>query len=259
MKIQIALDLHLEFKENKVWADNNPLIPKADILILAGDIVVDRYKKKAKEFYDKISKDFKFIISTMGNHEFYLGEVDYAYPSYKKYLAENHIKLNNKVEFFEGVKFIVSILWSNVPDKDVSEVETLMNDYKLIYKQDSFYAKDKTPITTKITNKYHKISLDFIESELKKPFDGKIVIVTHHLPSYKCVEEFHKYSTINSGYANHLDKLIEDNPKIALWIHGHSHNFLDITIGKTRVIRNPLGYIENKEGEDFKRDFVVEI
>jgi len=115
MKIQLASDLHLEFPENREWIKNNPLIPKGDVLLLAGDIISDKYKKKARGFYEKIAKDFPFIISTMGNHEFYKGEVKYAYPFYKSNISENHIRLNNQSYIIDDIKFIVSTLWSHVP------------------------------------------------------------------------------------------------------------------------------------------------
>lgn len=96
MKIQIVSDLHLEFPENREWLDLNPLIPKGDVLLIAGDTVPDKRKKKARKFYEKISGDFPFIISTMGNHEFYFGMVDYAYPSYESQISDNHVRLNNR-------------------------------------------------------------------------------------------------------------------------------------------------------------------
>ena len=37
MKVQICSDLHLEFSDNRKWFKENPLIPKGEILIIAGD------------------------------------------------------------------------------------------------------------------------------------------------------------------------------------------------------------------------------
>jgi len=257
MKIQIASDLHLEFPENKKWIAENPLMPRGDVLLLAGDIVVDKYKKKAKDFYEKIENDFSHIISTMGNHEFYHGTCTYAYPSYSSQITEHHVKLNNKVIIIDCVKFVVSTMWSHVRQNEDLTIGAVMNDYKIIVAKDSI-DNCKIPITTATTNRYHEISLKFIKEEVEKEFDGKIVIMTHHIPSYQHINKMYINSRINSAYATNLDDFIISNPNIALWVCGHSHEFQDIMIGKTRVVRNALGYVE-KENITFKRDFFVEI
>lgn len=256
MKIQIASDLHLEFPENREWITNNPLIPKGDILILAGDIIVDKYKKKAKKFYEKIQKEFKTIIEVPGNHEFYHGEVQYTYPNYYSKISENHFKLNNKAIVIDNTKFIVSTLWSFVSKDDEANIESCMNDYHIITKKDGF---DYSTLKVKDTNRFFENSLAFIKEELKKEFKGNIIVVTHHLPSFKVIGDKYKGSSINSAFATDLDDLIIKNPQIKLWIHGHSHNFDSRMIGKTRVIRNPLGYVPSGEQNDFKRSCIFDI
>ena len=257
MKIQIVSDLHLEFPENREWLENNPLIPKGDVLLLAGDTVSDKHKKKAKSFYEKISKDFPFIISTMGNHEFYQGEVTYAYPFYKSNISENHIRLNNQSIVIDDVKFIVSTLWSHVLQAKAAIIMGGMNDYRLIYHKTIH--NEKFPIRVDDTNRFHQLSVKFIQEELEKPFDGKTVVMTHHLPSYRCLTNRPAYRAFNSAYASDLDAFIRSFPNISYWFCGHSHDFNITTIEKTRIVRNPLGYVFRNDEKDFRRDFILEI
>ena len=255
MRIQIASDLHLEFPENRRWLEENKLIPSGEVLILAGDIVALKYKEKAQLFYDYVRPHFKQIISIFGNHEFYHGKIDFAYPTYLKKMAENHVLINNKIFVYQNVKFICSTLWSAIPDKDREEIENRMNDYHIIYQS----KMEKIPITTDHTNFFNEISLKFIQEELKKEFKGKIVVVTHHLPSAQCNLKKYKNSSLNSAYVNDLDQLIKKNQHISAWIHGHSHEFNEIKMGKVVVARNPLGYVFEGEQHDFRRDYTIKV
>lgn len=257
IKLQIASDLHLEFQENKKWLEENPLIPCGDILLLAGDIIVDKYKEKAENFYKRIEQDFSYIVATMGNHEFYRGDISYVYPSYSKQITGKHIKLNNKSIIVDGIKFIVSVLWSYVLPEHTATVWNTMNDYNLITTKDAYGLK--IPLTVGAINRYHQISLDFVKKELSEPFDGKIVVMTHHIPSYRLIDPSHAGDPVNCAFATNLDEFIESNPKIVLWVCGHSHEFADVVIGSTRVVANPLGYVFGNEHYKFKRDFCVEV
>lgn len=256
MKIQYMSDLHLEFPENLEYFKNNPVEPVGDILILAGDIVSDDERNNASEFFKDIESKFKFIISTMGNHEFYSSEITYAYPSYKKNLAENHLLLNNQSIVIENTKFIVSTLWSQVNPIHEAEISRRLHDYKYIKK---LVNGELQGLTVKDTNYYHKISREFIEQELKKDFEGKIVVVTHHLPSIECVIPKWRNVNVLSAFANeNMDNVISDN-KIDCWIFGHQHEYIDDHIGNTRIVSNPLGYSKEESFYNFSSKHFVEL
>jgi Icc-related predicted phosphoesterase len=69
----------------------------------------------------------------------------------------------------------------------------------------------------------------------------KNIIITHHLPSYSCIDPKYRNSSLNQFFANDLDYLINELKPVA-WIFGHSHSAVDIKIGETRCVSMPTGY-----------------
>jgi Icc-related predicted phosphoesterase len=43
-----------------------------------------------------------------------------------------------------------------------------------------------------------------------------------------------------------------------LWVHGHVHDGFDYTVGRTRVVANPAGYILNRRTAQSRGDFRFE-
>lgn len=255
MKIQYMSDLHLEFTQNREYFKENPIEPIGDVLVLAGDIVCDIYRDEASEFFKDVESKFKFVISTMGNHEFYSSEISYAYPSYKKYFSKNHVTMNNEAIIIDKTKFIVSVLWSKIDPLHELEIKSRLTDYRLIKKLENDVLIDLIP---KDTDYYHKISVDFIEKELQNPFDGKIVLITHHLPSFFCVNPKWKNNTIISAFVTNLDKLIHEN-KIDAWIFGHQHESFSDFLGNTKMLCNPLGYSKEDNFNFFRSNKIFEV
>jgi predicted phosphodiesterase len=255
MKIQYMSDLHLEFPENRQYFKENPVEPVGDILILAGDIVCDSERESATDFFNDIQSKFSLIISTMGNHEFYFGEISYAYPSYKHYFSDNHVMLNNQTMVIDNVKFIVSALWSQVVPEHEAEIFRRLNDYRYISKAEN---GSTTTVSIEDTNYYHRISREYIEQELAKDFAGKVVVVTHHLPSLNCVIPKWRGSTLVSAFANQLDDLILNN-KIDYWIFGHQHEQFSDFIGNTHMLSNPLGYAKEENFQLFRSSRFFEV
>ena len=256
MKIQLASDLHLEFEENREWIERNPLIPSADVLILAGDIVCDKFAHLAFPFYYKISKQFKHIISCKGNHEFYHGDISNAYISRRGDITQNHVWINNKSIRIEDVRFVVTTLWTDIPPEYNEQILLGLNDYNLITRT---HGNGKTiPLDTKDVNQFHEWSKEFISAQLLIPFDGKTVIVSHHLPSFKCITNRPPYPELYHAYASDMEDFMK-HKNITHWFHGHSHDFFECKIHNTHVVRNPLGYVVHGDQKDFRRDFVVEV
>jgi Icc-related predicted phosphoesterase len=62
---------------------------------------------------------------------------------------------------------------------------------------------------------------------------------------------------IAAAYASDLeDFIIETKPD--LWIHGHVHEPFDYVIGKTRIICNPHGYVQDPYN-GFNSKLVIEV
>ena len=224
MKIQICSDLHLEFSKNREWLKHNPLVPKSEILIIAGDTYYLERDYSKLDFINKISKDFKHVYLIPGNHEYY-GGYDAATALFSRQIEikKNVHMLNNTSVQIGDVNFIFSTLWSKI-EKNVNEKKRGMNDFRLIkFEEERFTINDY--------NMIHNKAFDFISNEIKK--EGKKVVITHHLPSEHCN---------------------------AYWIYGHSHrNKDDFKIGNTKMITNQFGYAQWGEHKTFDYEKIIEV
>lgn len=255
MKLQVVSDLHLEFSD--IFIANQGV----DVLVLAGDILVAEkllrpnsdQGAKFRRFLEKVSKDFAHVIYIAGNHEFYGGGHFYGgVEKLREYCAENFDNvyfLEDEVNQIDDVLFIGCTLWTDMNRGDpltLLHCKDGMNDYRAIKDDRRGYM----PIRPQDTIERHIRSKQYIETVVANAdADQKIVVVGHHTPSWQsCHEQYRSDYLMNGAYHNNLDEYIMDQPKIKLWIHGHTHVAFDYTIGETRVICNPRGY----EGYDWR-------
>lgn len=243
MLINVISDLHNEFEE----LDFNP--PKCDVAVIAGDLDI---RIKGITWINKKYPTTP-VIYVPGNHEYYRGSIEKIDELLKEHVLQNSVRVFEK----EKVVFIGATLWTDYdlygnPYAGKVAARTYMNDFKLI--------EDFTP------DKAHKLfdtSVKFIEHNVAW-FSGhrpayKVVIVTHHLPSVKCIGEEYRAGSdpTNSSFASNLDYIFYKY-KPTLWICGHSHGSCDITIDETRVVMNSRGY-PHALNKNFKDDLVIEI
>ena len=242
MRIQVCSDLHLEFAQNRKWLSENPLIPKGDVLLIAGDTYHLNKDFAKLDFIHKISDEFEDVFIIPGNHEYYDGyDVSSAGGGMHESVLRNVHIVNNETVQIQDVKFIFTTLWTKI-EKYVVEVMRGMMDFKAIKCNGMHF-------TVNDYNAVHEKCMNFLSAALNS--NGKKVVVTHHLPSSACnVDEF-KGSVLNEAFCVDLTRLIE-NSEIDGWIYGHSHrNKDDFEINGTRMISNQLGYVPYNEHWDF--------
>ena len=252
MTLQYCSDLHLEFRENKQFLNQHPLQSKAEILILAGDIVPFIEMDKHKDFFNYISDNFKLTYWLPGNHEYYYSDASERSGSFNEKIRDNIFLVNNISIQHNDVRLIFSTLWSKISPANEWQIERSISDFQVIKFKGHFFSATNF-------NQLHSDSLDFIQKELSQNTDGKTVVVTHHVPTFLNFPTQYKGSILNEAFVVELFPLIESS-NINFWIYGHHHNNTpDFSIGNTVLLTNQMGYVRHQENKDFSLDKIVNL
>ncbi len=253
MKIQYASDLHLEFPQNTAWLEKKPIKPVGDILLLAGDTHNLGPKFAKHPYFDVLSEQYKLVYLIPGNHEFYTGfdAQICLQENYELEIRPNIFVVNNTVKTIGNVRIIFTTLWSKI-QHEIHAIVRGMNDFHLIRCKG-------TRLTVPNYNELFKQSWYFLYNEMNKPFDGKTIVITHHLPSHLCNLEKYKGSVLNEAFCVNLTPEIEES-HVDYWIYGHSHgNKPPFSIGNTLMLTNQLGYVDSGEHLNFEYDATIEV
>lgn len=260
MRIAIMSDLHTEIQHYRYSLPNLP--KRCHTLVLAGDIGFGAEGLlKAYDLYVKSGKAL-YLIYVPGNHDYYnqvFKEVDKQLSLVDRSLANVHV-LKPFTRYSLGEwSFVGGTLWTDFegyPNDPVTSMEfaaNCLNDYRLIYSgQTESFTGQILRITPEFTKKMNEVHKAWIFSQLEMNRD-KTIVVTHHAPTSKSIHPKWKEDPLTPAFANLWDKEVEEKGP-AIWIHGHTHDPFDYTIGDTRVICNPRGY--SNENPDWKIKYV---
>lgn len=254
MRVQYASDLHLEFGENSRWLKEHPLIPSADILVLAGDIGYlgdDNYI--SHPFWNRVSEDFNQVIVVPGNHELYkFFDINELRNGWQLEIRHNvRVCYNSVIALNEETDLIASTLWAHIPPSEEYLTERCVSDFKRI-------RNGEFRLSAQRFNEEHEVCRNFIEKAVSESNAERIVVATHHVPSFTLMAEEFKDSSINGAFTVEVAGMIAES-RINCWIYGHSHRNIDKMIGSTRCVSNQLGYVFQNEHNTFRRDAVTEI
>jgi len=255
MTYQIVSDLHIEYKNDDNLDPLDFITPKADILILAGDIGSLYKFKQLKTFLEQICPHFKATIYVPGNHEFYLQD-GYKPQSFDNLNVQFH-SLQQQVKklyilqqasiIINNICFVGCTLWSkcliNIPRYIVRIPD--MNTLTYLQKHESDVNFLKKMIT------WNNNMKNSGQNEYKK-----LVVITHHCPTEKVLSANTKKDKFKSLYVSDLEYLIT-NESIHTWICGHIHQNFDFRLKGTRIVGNQKGKPKDKIC-DFSKEFLID-
>jgi Icc-related predicted phosphoesterase len=243
MRLQLLSDLHFEFHRDGGRSFADSLDPTGiDVLVLAGDIAVAESISPALALLCRRFRDAS-VVYVHGNHEFYGSDRNFVVDITKRAQAENPnlVWLASSGAQLHGFNFLGAPLW--FPPSTVDErLKCAMNDFSAIEDFESWVYEENAK------------AVSFFERQLR-PGD---IVVTHHLPSQRCVAPRFTRHPLNPFFVCDLTGLIiERRPR--LWLHGHSHASVRAQIGETTVLCNPFGYAVEEPNPEFLDRLVVEL
>ena len=257
MKIKLLSDLHLEGrfgyeKKTHEWSEYKG----EDVLVLAGDIAVGADKVvQAIDYF--LAQGFPEIVYVMGNHESYHHKYLSVYNELRRVLEpmqKVHFLDATQIVKIQDVSFFGGTLWTNFGDDPIAESAASrgINDFRVIDGWNTLAAKTE-----------YERQVQFIKTAQRQT-EGKKVIVTHFLPAFELVAARYKSEGVsyllNKYFANNLGDYISCLGNTT-WLFGHTHAAMDVLIGDTHCISNPLGYAREMipEFAQFNPNLVIEV
>jgi predicted phosphodiesterase len=246
MKLHVLSDLHLSV------SDLARPIADADVVVLAGDIARPR---------DAIPWALGFgkpVVYVPGNHEFYGSSLDATLAELKSLSRGSAVHVLDDDELLlGGVRFLGSTLWTDMQlygsgaegEAAIDAGRRMMRDFARIRASaagDALF----TPADAMARHARHRA---WLEQRLATRHAGPTVVVTHHAPSPRSIAERFAGSPLNACFVSDAEALLAGE-RVALWVHGHTHDSFDYTLNGTRVVCNPRGYAKDGVNENARFD-----
>lgn len=261
MRIQVASDLHLEFFKQTPKNFRRIILPcsNADVLVLAGDIGYPE-DDITKEFLKWCCDNWKKVFWIFGNHEYYsktgmtMKEKEDRALQLEQELPGLIVSIpsERKEVVFPGVRIVGATLWTELFDREIVDS---INDFRYIW-------TGKRNLSFEEWNLFHKRDKQYLDDTILQHPDESIVVVSHHLPSFKMILPKYTEFPGNEAFASHCERLIGHENTLA-WICGHSHGNHQVKIEKISndfyMLMNSRGYPGEGSIKSFNPFYVMEV
>ena len=254
MKFQIISDLHLEYY-NTMPEINYFFDISAPNIILAGDICYYKHPNFML-FFDKVSKLYEKVLFVPGNHEYYaynklpecgFDQIDFVMEENLKKFKNVYFIQNSIFEFDDNI-ILGNTLWFK------SDRTIMDDDVRIINNEFYIHFKHKFMPSFKSVKKVNTFHYNWLKNTLNgiQNTSKNIIVITHYLPSKKCIHKKYKKTDYNDLYFTNCEDLL---PLANCWIAGHTHEpFMDI-INDCNIFVNPRG--DPKETTGYDKNLVL--
>lgn len=244
-RLWVLSDLHLDVHP----LDLDP--PEHDVAVIAGD-VCERLCDRVLPWLRGLAGP---VVYVPGNHDFWK-------TTYQKEVAEArelaaaagiHLLIEGEVAEIAGVRFIGATLWTDWSLRLDEQARAMsegaareggMRDVRRIKWRRG--PQDYSKFLPRFSADLHREQRQRIEAALAEPYAGPTVVVTHHAPHERSLRGGGWRTPLDAAYASDLSAVLEGPTAPAVWIHGHIHECRDYTVGATRVVANPRGYVTER-------------
>jgi Icc-related predicted phosphoesterase len=246
--VQIASDLHIEYNNDNIPDPLDFITPSANILILAGDIGSFYKIDQLTKFLESLCSYFQLVLYVPGNHEWYM--IPEHNPLIWSTLEQRMRNIEEKISNLYildcssvrigNVCITGATLWSS-PANKIPPFIVRVNGMKT----KEYYDK-------------HIHDLNYLKKMMNycKENNHKLLVVTHHPPTLKVLDDVKKRRKFISLYATDLEYLLDKN-NVHTWICGHIHKNFDFYTEKgCRIVSNQKGKMKDRI-TDYKKDFTI--
>lgn len=260
MIIDYISDLHedyfldnLEITEESVKEFFEPLLPKGEICLIAGDTSENNERLFKTLHYLKKVFNYNKIFFVLGNHELYTRGF---YPTFqdkienlKELLKEDKdlVLLDGEVVNYKGVRIGGTMMWYDGSYSKFFELDEYHSMNKAWY--------DNMPDADAIDGlNYYKYLFNVEIKKLKKIYRRSDIIMTHVPPLCDPMfvhPEFRAY--IQSAFFYFNGHKYIKKTKAKHWVCGHTHIPLEIQYANTKIHCNPKGYKREATRKLFKQ------
>lgn len=262
MRIHLASDLHIEAHVTKTIVAGAGLSEDV-VCLIPGDWAngLTLNSQLAGYGYDDVANPHHIpILALFGNHEWYGLDMEKHEADLREEASYAGVTLLDRERFQLGEWTVLGCtLWSNFAlhgeaqaplaaiecGRSISDFQQITIGGCLMTPQDSIrmYERDHA----------------WLDQELAKCDPVKTIVMTHFGPHPDSTHPMYKvadYAHLNPYFTNNSGLIEKHQP--ALWVHGHTHQRLAYSVGRTQVVCNPRGYSSEWQEWPFDPELILE-